>query len=52
MTNEVQCMREAFTMIWNVSWESHGMKLYLVRHVTRIISLIKQGQRKNEENYT
>jgi len=31
---------------------SHRMKHHLVRHVRRRISLIKQGQRKNEENYT
>jgi hypothetical protein len=24
--NDVQCKRETFTMIWNVSWESHRMK--------------------------
>jgi hypothetical protein len=43
---------ETFTMIWNVSWDSHRMKLCLVKHVTRRISLIEKGQRKNGENYT
>jgi hypothetical protein len=51
LSNDVQCKRETFTMIWNVSWESHRMKYHLVRHVTRRISLIKQGQKKNGENY-
>jgi len=45
-------MRETLTMIWNVLWESHRMKLHIVIHVTRIISLMKNGQRKNGENYT
>jgi hypothetical protein len=46
ISNEAQCRRETFTMIWNVSWESHRMKLHLVKHVTRRISSIEQGQRK------
>jgi len=50
ISNEVQCRRETFIMIWNVLWESHRMKHHLVRHVTQIISLIKQGQKKNWEN--
>jgi hypothetical protein len=48
--SEVQCRRETFIMIWNVLWESHRMKHHLIRHVTRRISLIKQGQKKNGEN--
>jgi len=39
-------------MIWNVSWDSHRMKLCLIKHVTRRISLIEKGQKKNGENYT